>query len=234
MPAPVIPLLALGAAYYALREAPPEEERPAITVPEPGDMGMTIGGIDWTPLLEEHRGSLPRDFLERWITKESGGNPCSIGVWGGPWEAGIGQAYYERPGQRVYGVTLDELRGMCNASGALQQVARQPTDDELRAHVVQLVGMANDYVLKAARYLDAAGESWEGDDVLCLAKLYHALPVLVIKHLAQSSKTGSAYSWDAFRAHIISLSGDELGAPANRYMPLDRLFENAQYTGKGY
>lgn len=240
----VVPLLALGAAYVALRSAETPAEEPTPPTPDTGSEDTQVtSAVDWNPLIAELAGEIPAEFLVRWKDRESGGNPCSKGAWGGPWEAGIGQAYYERAerSSRVFGVTLDELRGMCATD--TQTMTRAPTDEEMRAHVSQLVEMARQYIATARFKLDALSLYWSEEDVLCLAKLYHALPVLVTTHLSVAAQDGKASSWDDYRQYLGSMEQSEVRqidvragyqtGGAAPYWPLDRLYNNAQLTGRG-
>lgn len=199
----------------------------------------------WDDILEELRGELPLEFLQRWIAKESGGNACATGSYGGPWEVGIGQLYFDRDQEtaRQYGATLSELRSYCD--GTSQRQSRKMSDDERRLNVsATLIGPANAYLSIARQRLTSIGAAWTEEDTLCLAKLYHALPVLVTAHLSVANEDGNAYSWDAYRGYVGNMTRDEVlefdrragytppgGAAA--YWPLDRLFANAQYTGRG-
>lgn len=253
----VVPLLALGAAYLAIRGAKGPQPESAVSdadaesVDTAADSGSgssgnqtVTTGIDWTPLATEMGGSIPVDFLLRWIQKESGGNPCSKGVWGGPWEAGIGQVYFDKDQRStaIFGATLDQLRAACVIDS--QTVARPLTDDEMRIQMSSLVDMATRYIVVAGGKLDALGETWGAGDILCLAKLYHALPVLCTTHLSLASHDGHASSWDDYVSYMESMSKDELiafdlragytaGHGAAPYYPIARLFANAQSTGRG-
>ena len=255
----VIPLLAIAGAYAALKgqQDEPEEsgdatsddtEVPTPSEPDPNTGSEPVTGINWSTLIEEMRGSVPSDYLHRWIygvpgsgfNGESGGNPCSKGVWGGPWEAGIGQVYFDRDQRNTpqFGVTLDQLRSCCVVDS--QSVARTPTGEEMRYQVSSLVAMATKYISLAG----SRNTGWDGEGILCLAKLYHALPVLVTTHLTAAIQDGQAGSWDEYRAYLGSMTRDEVlaidqrmgyaaGHGAAPYWPLDRLFSNAQLTGRG-
>lgn len=205
---------------------------------------MYSGTVDWSALIEEMCGDVPADFLARWIHWESGGNPCSKGMWGGPWEAGIGQVYFgvKERNKRNFGATLDELRECCYVGS--QKMATAPTDNQKRVNVLSLVAMASEYIGIAKRKTAALGLAWPESDILCLAKLYHALPVLCTTHLSVAATDGAADSWDAYRAYASGLSRDDVlawdqvagyppGKGAARFYPLDRLFDNAEKTGRG-
>lgn len=200
-----------------------------------------ITGIDWVPYFIQLGGAAMLPYLARWMEKESGGDPCATGAWGGPWEAGIGQIYFERRDQRVYGVTLDELRDCCEATDA----ACKPSDASKRANASSLIAMAKDCIGTARRALQRSGLTWEEGDVLSLAKLQHNLPVL-ITYLGLAAQDGMARDWDSFRAYIGGMTRAQAEdmdrragyeptrrEGASRYHPLDRLFVNAQYVGRG-
>lgn len=242
MPIP-IPLIALGAAYAAtLVPRASEEVGPAAPDDTSGD--VMPHSIDWNPLIEEMRGEISADFLRRWMERESGGNPCAKGMWGGPWEAGIGQVYFGEDQRHTsqFGVTLDDLRACCYIGS--ERMASYPTDAQMRANVSSLVMMATKYTSVARNRLSAIGVEWSDLDVQCLAKLYHALPVLVTNHLSVAYRNGMASDWNTYRSYYGNMSREEVieadlaagykaGKGAARFWPLDRLFENAEYTGKG-
>lgn len=203
-----------------------------------------FGDIDWAPLVDSMRGEIDGGFLMRWIRKESDGNPCSKGAWDGPWEAGIGQVYFDKNERNAvkFGVTLDQLRECCYIGSEL--MASPVTDVQMQANVKSLVGMASAYMSIAMGKLYALSENWSKSDVQCLAKLYHALPILVTTHLSIASQDGMASDWDSYRAYLGQMDRDGIlsidqragyppGKGAAPYWPLDRLFDNAQFTGRG-
>lgn len=201
--------------------------------------GPAVSSIDWTTILDRYRGQIPMDLLQRWLARESGGNPCAIGMWGGPWEAGIGQAYYRDIAETVHGATMAELRGMCSVSNPREMV-RPPTAAELATHARQLVRMVSSDLAKARSALTAAGVAgWSEPDVQALAKLLHNLPLLV------RVVPPAASSWDAYRAVVGSLTAAELREMASRagyegarlasYQPkIGALLDLAQEVGRGY
>jgi hypothetical protein len=245
---PASGILAIAAGWLVVRssgdrsaEEVAEPERPD---PDPASddqaepVQPTPSSPEWTTLLEELRGDIPLPFLLRWIARESGGNPCSVGSTsqlqrdGWAREAGIGQLYFESVNQRVYGVTVGELRGACDSGS--QTATRELTDDEQRAQVASLVAMAGDYLRRGRALLARLGESWLEPDELCLAKLYHALPALPKSFLPAASNAGNATTWLAFREWVLALSPDEIDGidhGARPYYPYLRLFQNAEYTG---
>ena len=199
--------------------------------------------IDWKPLISAAT-DIDADFLMRWVEKESDGNPCSKGIWGGPWEAGIAQVYYDKNQRNasVFGATIDQLRTACELD--TQRQIRDLTDAEKALQVSSLVKMADNYLGIARTKLAALGLNWAETDVQCLAKLYHALPVLATSHLSYAAQNGHADYWDDFdnfessstREEIIAIDaamGYAPGKGAAPFWPIGRFFDNARYVGKG-
>jgi len=193
---------------------------------------------DWIPYLEQARGDLPLDFLVRWKDRESAGNPCSVGsvtqLRSAGWarEAGIGQLYFESRDQTVFGVTLAQLRGACSATD--QTLLRPLTDDECIAQAESLCAMAQSYLALSKSRLSNAGVVWTDAEMLCLCKLQHGLPALGRSFLPAAAQAGRAGSWADFRAYVDELNAAQVTAidrGATPYMPFDRIFDNAQYTG---
>lgn len=246
MPIPlVLGAAALGAAWLAaggsasagdgtIDDTAPDDAPPPLPQDPVTPVNPRPRMPDFDPLLDELRGDVPLAYLQRWMTRESGGNPCATGMWGGPWEAGIAQVYFDEHQRNVpqFGVTIDELRGACALDS--QTMVRDLTDDEMRAQVNSLVMMAASYRQIAEQRLSQCGQlEWADDDVWALAKLQHALPVLTSKYLPAASAAGQAGSWVEFRAFVVGL--DHAGAVAidangARFMPFARLFANAEYT----
>lgn len=248
----VIPLLALGAAYaLTRRDVSGVESQSVEPTPEPEpdatpEETVVQKTVDWAPYIDQLRGDLDGAFLARWVAVESNGNPCAIGVWGGPWEAGIGQVYFDiNPNQRdatVFGATLNQLRECCYIGS--EKMASAPTDAQIHANVVSLVAMARSYMAIAQSKLDGLGLTWPTSEVQCLAKLYHALPTLVTTHFSAAAQEGQAGTWDAYRFWLGSMDKDgvlavdqQMGYPSGKgaapKWPLDRLFANAESTGRG-
>lgn len=239
----LLTLVGVAAAYVTLQggsDAPLSDE-PLDGTPPPEDIGVKeivpSSSPQWKPYLEAARGDLPLDFLERWILRESGGNPCSVGsvtqLRSAGWarEAGIGQLYFESRDQRVFGVTLSDLRSACSATD--QSQLRELTEEECQAQVKSLVAMASSYLAIGDSQLAAQGLLWSDAERLAFAKLHHALPALAT-FLPHAVAADSGSSWADFRAYTCALEPVAVTA-INRgttpYMPFDRLFDNAAYTG---
>lgn len=223
MPIPAIPLLALGAAYLSTRNA-----APAVSSDD-ADVNMkAIAMPEWDDLINEIAPEIG-DFLRRWIARESGGNPCSTGMWNGPWEAGLGQIYFTNYGDTVRGVTIEQLRVACSG----QRLTRALTEDEKRPHVESLVSEARDFIARATTSVP----DWSDEDIMCMAKLWHALPAFAACITAAQS-AGQSGSWDEFRAWMESQTQAQIAginAAAGRfYGKLTALFNNAQSVGRGY
>jgi hypothetical protein len=246
MPIPALLLVGGGAIAFArifgqsepehTESDPPAEDETETADPQPVTAALTP--TTWDDLLNELCGSLPVDFLQRWITRESAGNACSVGSIaqmnrdGYAREAGIGQVYFESPTQRVFGVTSNELRAYC-APGTQNQT-RDLTDDERRAQVQSLVSMATAFLAAADSKLAAQGLSWETPDRLALAKLHHGLPAIPKSLLPAANRAGRAGSWSEFRDYCSQLTADVIDSidhGITAYLPIDRFFTNAAYTG---
>lgn len=171
----------------------------------------------WRPLLERYRGDIPIGFLLAWLSKESGGNPCS---WTSLREAGIFQLM-AGDNQNIAGVTEPQLRASC--IGETQQSARNLTTAEAELQVasgMQYVRWARD---QARKKLAAAGANWSENstDFWKIVKLVHAYPAYINPWLAAATaKYGRPpKNWDEFRSAISGYSGvldnaEEVGARA--------------------
>ena len=248
----VIPILAIGAAYALTRpsvdpatETPvsdsPDQEPPVGETP----INDAVPSGPW-PEIDQYAGSVPADFLRRFVQAESGFNPCSIGkvAQGRVWEAGIAQLYFETPGQVVYGVTCDQLRAAC--VGLTEKQSRPLTPEERAMHAKSAAAQAADFIKSAGQRLSSRGLSWSEDDILCMAKMIHNLPILTTSFLTAAVSAGQAGTWDAYRAFIDSLSNEDAiaiypeittpsmgGSGANNYLPLTRYTAIAEKVGRG-
>jgi hypothetical protein len=247
-----VSLLLLGAGFIALRggrdvlSADPQEpdtsapdpvlnqdQEPVVTEPvEPVEPPGPLP--DWDIYIDELCGDVDPDFLRRWITIESGGNPCSVGSVaqlrrdGYAREAGLGQLYFERRDQVVFGATLPKLRGAC--SSTTQDRIRPLTEEEKRIQVTSLVSMAASYLGKARALLAQVGENWNPDEINALAKLYHALPALY-RFLPGACAENAGGDWYSFKTWACGRSASQANAINTNiaaYMPFDRLFSNAE------
>lgn len=245
MPVPVI--IGVGAVAAATlawwKQSHPDAtgETPADDGPPPEETeqepDMPAIQNDWSELLDELHGDVPVDYLQRWILRESNGNPCSVGSTtqlirdGYAREAGIGQLYFELPSSTQFGTTSADLRVACSRTS--QDAVRALTDDEMRLQVNSLVAMAAAYIAIANQRLGAAGLAWTDVDVLALAKLQHGLPALSRSFIPAAVQAGQGLHWASFRAYVLGLSTEEVTAidrGVAPYMPLARFFTNAEYT----
>lgn len=243
----VLPLIGLGAAYLALRrgsDVPAAEPSPIQSTSE-GQDATAQSSTNWSALIDELRGDLPSEFISRWMSRESDGNPCATGVFGGPWEVGVGQLYFDRDqsSATLYGSTLSSLRAYCD--GNSQRQSRELTGDEMRANLKStLIAPAIQYRATVSDKLSGLGLTWSAGDILCLTKLFNALPILTTTHLSYAANSGHADDWDSYREYMAALSREEVvaidvemgyasGSGAAPYYPLTRLFDNAQFVGRG-
>lgn len=198
---------------------------------------MSNRTLQWQDELADQAPELDTAVLLRWIQRESDGNPGAVGSIkqllrdGWAREAGIGQVFFESRGQRVFGVTTDELRA--GAMAGSQSLSRDLTPPERLAQTSSLIAMCRAYIVDGGHVLVELGAEWSAPDIYCLAKLKHALPVLAGTFLRHCPDAGS---WDSFRAWLESISlpeSIELYAGSTTYYPWTRYLNNAQYTGRG-
>lgn len=250
MPVPLVALGAAGAAaLVALSSAPADAEAGPAQDTTTEDSEATVSSstsippivsprtLAWRDELAAQAPELDVAVLLRWIQRESDGNPCAVGSLaqlqrdGWAREAGIGQVYFESRMERVFGVTSDELRAAC-INGTQGQM-RELTEPERLAQTSSLISMARQYIVDGGGVLVELGVQWSAENIYCLAKLKHALPVLAgtfLRHCPDPT------SWDSFRAWLEALSQVEsvpLYSGAPRYYPWTRYLNNAQYTGRG-
>lgn len=239
----IVPALALVAAGIAAIGSVLRPDSPATSPgadgPSPGTDDASIGAGEvaldpelelvpglsartrsWAAELDQVRGGVPLPFLLRWVQRESDGDPCSLGSI---YEVGIGQLNTQDGPQ--FGYTREQL----HPDDCANNVDRA-------AQVGSLVAMCSAYIMQASNRLDARGLSWRGSDVLCMAKLIHALPVLTTVYLSDATNKDQAKSWSDFRAYLEALPRAEavaLWGDIGRYYPLSRYTRNASYTATG-
>lgn len=237
----LVPLIAIGAAGLALLR-PTTETAPSASgdgaasqeAPVSQSSGRWTTRVEWWRQYIVATGtSLPVEFLLRWIQRESDGDPASVG---NSREVGIGQLYFDTGVSRLYGYSLDDLRASTHDPARL-------TIDQRNAQVESLTGLATDCLVgdhHAADTLLSLGLFW-GDDALCVAKLWHNLPVLVSTYLPRAARDGVT-DWDGFRAWCALLSLDDSRAiwgNAARYYgsggkaAWERFTSQAEYVGRG-
>lgn len=241
---PVTGIVLLASAWVVASSGQADEPPPdELTPEEPQTVPNTPTVSEWDDLLEEQRGDIPLDFLRRWISRESGGNPCSVGSVqqmvrdGYAREAGIGQLYFEGKTHAAFGVTSGDLRAACSPTS--QSLVRALTDDERRMQVDSLLAMVRAYQATAWSRLQKVGVEWGQDDwsgnYQAFVKLHHALPALAKSFLAPAVAAGRGDSWQDFRGYILDLSVQEVqeidrGAAPYQGM-FARLIANAEHTG---
>lgn len=187
----------------------------------------------WRTLLEQHAHfgdpSRDTDRLLAWITEESGGNPAALGA---PYEVGIFQLDLEDG--PAWGGTIQTLHGNFTDSATSQSLNRPLTDDEKLLQVTTGLAYVAHARSTAQAVLDQAGLTWSDDDIWCLTKLHHALPVLLSSFVpACAAKLGTGITWSDFRGWCEKLSASDVAAinDISRYMPFGRLFDNAEKVG---
>lgn len=187
----------------------------------------------WRPLIDQNVNfgdpSRDTDRMLAWIAEESGGNPASLGA---PFEVGIFQLDLEDG--PAWGASIQTLHGNFTADATSQTLTRPLTDDEKLLQVTSGLAFVAHARSVAQTALDQAGLTWSADDVWCLTKLVHALPVLVTSFVpACANALGTAITWTEFRSWCENLTADQVDAinKISRYMPFGRLFDNAEVVG---
>lgn len=123
-----------------------------------------------SPYLQRLGGDLPQDFLKAWLTKESGGQACSIGVIGV--EAGYFQTWH--PDDDIFGQTYSQLRTVC-PDPTSQAQSRPQTEDEKIAGINAGLRYVRDRVNRARATLASVGADWDESqaDFGMMVKLIH-------------------------------------------------------------
>lgn len=183
----------------------------------------------WRAVLEPRRNGIPIAFLLAWLSRESGGNPCSTGfTLPTKFEAGIGQLMFTSKHTATgdimdavrQGVSLRTLRAPCSAhNGTVGSGGRQLrplTDDEKAANVDSFLADVEENRRDAQRRLDAAGIEWpeETQDFWMAVKLEHALPGAAVAFYGPAAKADRATTFADFVAFVTSLSADAYNAHA--------------------
>lgn len=124
----------------------------------------------WRPLLQKYAGGIPIEFLLAWISRESGGNPCSYTTLH---EAGIWQLMPPDNTARA-GTTEAALRAYC--VGSTQQAARPLTQDELDEQVrsgIQYINYARQLAHSVVPWSESNPDFWK------MVKMVHVAPARV-------------------------------------------------------
>ncbi len=174
----------------------------------------------WRPLVTEMAGDIPVGVLMRWITKESGGNPCSTGkiVNGASIENGIFQLYSPDDDHIA---TPAQLHGnFCNG----QTCTRDLTLEEARIQVASGIGYVRACRENIRAALHQAGLAWDEDsaDFWTMVKMRHVLPTIPKIYIAKLKPA----SWADFKAGVINELPDYATTKAH-------LFRNAEDIGAG-
>lgn len=188
----------------------PKEEEQAIEIDQPpsqADQEPTqspapkrpYGVESWRPLMTEMASDIPVGVLLRWITRESGGNPCATGApaqtGGGSIENGIFQLY--SPDQDHLATPAQLHGSFCSG----QTCIRDLTLEEARIQVASGIGLVSSLRNLARAHLKGAGVTWEevGSDFWSLVKMEHNVPVICRDYL----KTLRPTSWSEFKAGVL-------------------------------
>lgn len=250
----VIPLLAVGALYAAIRGRAPSEQTEQT---DPGSTdtdtvstdtvstdtsttmpsGAADGAADW-PIKSVT--ACDQGVLSRWIERESGWNPCSVGAHGPlVWEVGLGQIYLETPTANAYGASM-AMRDYCGSGSTvveLQRITRELTPAERQLQIDSAAAQCAHYYAAATSYLASSGLAWSAPDVYCLGKMAFDLPTLATRFLTAAVSADSAADWDSYRGYLESLSRDTIVAidpvMISYSSPMTRYTSQAQYIGRG-
>jgi hypothetical protein len=168
----------------------------------------------WRPLLSRFGSDLPTNFLLAWLAKESGGNPCAVGIAGV--EAGLFQTFH--PEDDRFGASFDQLRAAC--SGGSQSLARALTPDEAALQVLSGTNLVRSFRNTARAQLAQVGGRWgEGStDFWSLVKLQHALPAVAGMLPQITQRLGRAPSgFGEFHQQVIATPFDQLPSALQRF-----------------
>ncbi len=235
-----IPLLLFGAAFSLAKQGSAGGD----VIDDPDDTSGapppdSMSNPQYASRLEELRGDVPMEVLQRWIARESGGDPCSVGSTaqllrdGYAREAGLFQVYFESAADSQFGVLSRDLRAAC--SQVSQQRMRDLTADELDEQLMSGIKMATAFRAIADSQLSSSGITWTEPECWALAKLYHCLPAIGKSFLPAAARAGQADSWSAFSGYCNSLSGDDAAGIDKGAAPywgsVAKLFENASFVG---
>lgn len=189
-------------------------------------------------------------YVLKWVTMESGGNPCEVGdprqhgPDGQPREVGIAQFYNPDDLTRA-GTAGSALRAYCVPGdqhvvrykgkvvrGFSQAMIRALTPAEMAQQATMTIGLVSDSARDATRDLAAvhAGAGWGRSrrDFWTLVKLRHGLPGLSRSGLAAVTKRlGRPPSgWREFRANLALV---QLDPKTEAYRgEFDRILDNAE------
>jgi hypothetical protein len=213
---PFLPLLGFGAAIGG---SVIKSSGGGLPSADGGAAPVAISAEDWRDEVTAAAPEIDADFLLRWITIESGGNPCATGMANR--EAGIGQIDFgDGP---ACNTTFAELRAYCSG----QRLTRGLTADERATQVSSFVALARQCLAAARGNMAAAGVTWSNAETLRLAKMHHALPLLGRYLRVSRAPNWAAYKHDAMQLTISTANG-ALPGLGRWVSEFPRLFRNPE------
>ena len=146
------------------------------------EMPRTV--LRWGPLLSRYAGSIPIPFLYAWISRESGGRPCTYTYLH---EAGIFQLMPPH-NTNEGGTTEAALRSACieGTSRAARDLTDAENEEQIRSGV-RYVNHARAYARRHVDWPETSADFWR------MVKMVHVAPARV-KRYAPGSR-----SWAEFR-----------------------------------
>ncbi len=162
--------------------------------------GFSAAVEAWRPLVTKNAGDLPVNFLMAWISRESGGDPCSYTTLR---ESGIFQLM-PPDNTNIGGTTEAALRAAC--SGGSHSQTRPLTEEESNLQVQSGVKYVNYARAVAHKLLDAAGVTWDETtgDFWSVVKLVFNYPGYIPGWLANATQQlgHPPTSWNEFVSTI--------------------------------
>lgn len=204
----------------------------------------------WRGEIEKRAKDLPVDAILEWISIESGGDTCALGM---ATEAGIFQLNF--PDDAKYGATLEGLQAICAKSKLPGFNISWLTPAELDMEVgagIRKIAAARDTVRQV---FGQAGVKWPETsfDFGSAVKQIHATPGVITELVPKISRqSGAPISWADLRRRVIDfpttqMSGvDQKGRPyglrllalsPSRYGLKNRLedtLRNAEFVGSAW
>lgn len=147
-----------------------------------------------------------------WLAKESGGNPCALGIPGV--EAGIFQTFH--PADDRFGATFSQLRSACSGG----KLNRPLTSDEAVLQAKVGVNFIRNKVAVASAHFAAAGIKFpkSSKDFWIGVKQEHALPCVMAILPRVTAKLGRPpRSWSEIHQTLMRMSQSELAGGCDRF-----------------